>query len=421
MRFSDFQSLLEYFNSIPDFQKQGATAYRPGIEAVLNFCEEIGSPHTQFKSIHIAGTNGKGTVCSILSALLIQEGYKTGTYTSPHLTVLNERVKLNGVNCRDSDFLLFFNTYLDLVAKYQLTYFEQLTVFSFWYFAKENVDIAIIETGLGGRLDATNIIMPLCSVITSIGMDHQAILGNTIEKIAFEKAGIIKPHTPVFTGVLPLEAATVIQQIAKNRHSKLSELDADSFCSLDANSFYLKNFPDDLYFCEFKGSINHKNAVLCLNILKQLESVLPVSLSNCLIALKQAMKISGLLGRFEQLVPEKSWYFDGAHNPEAIYWLLENVKSKWNMDEVVIICTFMADKNVAEMVNLLKNCKKIYFFSINSDRAATFNQISSYFPQVIPVDETHIPTLFESLRNDKVIFTGSFYFYTIVKGWISRY
>ena len=421
MRFPDFQSLLEYLNSIPDFQKQGAIAYRPGIDAVLNFCKEIGNPHNKFKSIHVAGTNGKGTVCSILSALFIQEGYKTGTYTSPHLTVLNERVKLNGINCSDNDFVLFFNTYFDLIQKYQLTYFEQLTVFSFWLFAKENVEIAIIETGLGGRLDATNIIQPLCSVITSIGLDHQSILGNTIEKIAFEKAGIIKPFTPIFTGVLPNEALSVIKEIAKSRNAELRELDSDSFISVDSNSFYFKNFPDEIYFCEFKGSINHKNAVLCLNILKQLETVLPVSLPNCLIALKLAMKISGLLGRFEQLIPEHSWYFDGAHNPEAIYWLLENVNSKWNMDEVVIICAFMADKNLAEMINLLKNCKKIYFFTINSTRAATFNQISSYFSDVVPIDETHIPTLFKSLRNDKVIFTGSFYFYTIVKGWISRY
>ena len=421
MRFPNHQTLLAYLNTIPTFQKQGVLAYRPGIKAVLNFCIEIGSPHKKFKSIHVAGTNGKGTVCSILSALFIQEGYKTGSFTSPHLLVLNERVKLNGINCSDSDLLLFFNTYFDLIQKYELTYFEQLTVFSFWLFAKQNVDIAIIETGLGGRLDATNIIEPLCSIITSIGLDHQAILGHTIEKIAIEKAGIIKPSTPVFLGVLPIEATTIIREISDKKNAKITELDTNSFISVDSDSFFFKNNPNEIYFCEFKGSINHKNAVICLNILKQLETVLPVSLPNCLIALKQAMNISGLLGRFEQLIPNNSWYFDGAHNPEAIFWLLEHVNSKWNMDEVVIICAFMADKNLDDMITLLKNCKKIYFFTINSPRAATFNQISSYFSNVVLIDETHIPTLFKSLRNDKVIFTGSFYFYTIVKGWISRY
>lgn len=421
MRFQDFSDLLSYLNSIPDFQKQGNLAYRPGIDAVLSFCEEIGSPHKQFKSIHVAGTNGKGTVCSILSALFIQEGYKTGTYTSPHLTILNERVKINGIHCTSNDILNFFNSYFEAIIKYELTYFEQLTVFAFWFFAKEKVDIAIIETGLGGRLDATNIIEPLCSVITSIGFDHEAILGDSLQKIAMEKAGIIKPCTPILTGNLPSEALKEIQEIAIIRNANLIELDLNSFVSVDSSSFYLRKLPELIFNSEFKGSINHKNAVLCLNILKQLETVLPVSLPNCLIALKQAMTISGLLGRFEQLLPQKSWYFDGAHNPEAIYWLQESIKSQWNLNDVVIVCAFMSDKNLSEIINLLKNCKKVYFFTINSARAATFNQISSYFSGIIPIDETHIPTLFKSLRNDKVIFTGSFYFYSIVKGWISRY
>lgn len=419
--FSDISSLWNYLNSIPNFSKNGSSAYNPGLKNIQQFCERIGNPQNQFRSIHIAGTNGKGTVCSMLSAMCIQNEYKTGLYTSPHLLKLNERIKINGTEISDESLLKFYNLYYTELQNQQLTYFEQLTACAFWYFAKEKVDIAIIETGLGGRLDATNVITPIVSIITSIGLDHQDILGDSEPLIAAEKAGIIKKNIPVCTGLVSNEALQVIKSIAQLNESKLITFDPSKCISTSSQtcSLIIENQSLEVEL-DFSGRINHLNAWVSLQALNSIRKILPTDTKKNCAALTNTKLIIGFRGRFERLVPNRNWFFDGAHNVQAATMLVESMKSIAPLDSWTVICSFMRDKNSKEILNLYQKCKKIYFFEIKSERAATFNEISMYFSSIKTVDDFHIPPLLESLRNDTVIFTGSFFLYAIVKDWMVR-
>ena len=185
------------FSLLPVFQRDGAAAYKPGLETTLRLCGAVGNPQNSFKSIHIGGTNGKGSSSHTLASILQEEGYKTGLYTSPHLVDFRERIRINGVKIPEETIVELVESWSSLITDLKPSFFELTVALAFWYFSKEKVDIAVIEVGMGGRLDSTNVITPVASLITNIGLDHQAFLGDTIEKIATEKAGIIKPKIPV--------------------------------------------------------------------------------------------------------------------------------------------------------------------------------------------------------------------------------
>ncbi len=210
----NYQQALDWlFTQLPLFQKQGKAAYHPGLDHILALLEESNNPHHKIKTIHIAGTNGKGSVSHMLSAILQSAGYKTGLYTSPHLKSFEERIKVNGREM-DRDKVIQYTRYMKSSAVHP-SFFEMTVAMAFRYFEEEQVDIAVIETGMGGRLDSTNVITPLVSVITNVSMDHQQYLGNTLEAIAGEKAGIIKPGVPVVVGEKQTETSPVFLQKAK--------------------------------------------------------------------------------------------------------------------------------------------------------------------------------------------------------------
>ena len=194
------ETLTWMFSRLPMYQRKGAAAYRPGLEAMKKLDKHLGEPHKAFKSIHIAGTNGKGSTAHMLASVIQTAGYKTGLYTSPHLLDFRERMKVNGFEISKEDVVKFINTHKNYFEEEQLSFFEMTVGLAFWYFKKSQVEFAIIEVGLGGRLDATNIITPQLSVITNIGLDHTQFLGNTHVDIAREKAGIIKSKIPVVIG-----------------------------------------------------------------------------------------------------------------------------------------------------------------------------------------------------------------------------
>ena len=211
--FSHIKDVERYLLTLPKFSMVGAKAANFSLKKVKNFLQELGNPHKNFPSIHVAGTNGKGTVCHLLEATYRRAGYKTGLFTSPHLISFNERFRILGKPISDKKLLAFFAQVSSLLDTYNLTYFELSTVIAFTLFDHEFVDIAIIETGLGGRLDATNVLLPLLSVITSISYDHTDILGENLASIAWEKAGIIKKKVPCIVGKVPDERLSLVNII----------------------------------------------------------------------------------------------------------------------------------------------------------------------------------------------------------------
>lgn len=214
--FTHINDVWAFLDNIPKFQDSGISAANFSFDNITEFLRRIGDPHLELPAIHIAGTNGKGTTGYLLEKVYHDAGYVTGLFTSPHLIRYNERVRIGMHEIPDQDLMVFFNQYQDLLQEIKLSYFEISTALAFWYFKRCDVDIAILETGLGGRLDSTNLIEPLLSIITSVGLDHQDILGETIEEIAGEKAGIIKNETPVILGNMPETAELVCSRYAKD-------------------------------------------------------------------------------------------------------------------------------------------------------------------------------------------------------------
>ena len=215
------QTLEFLFQSLPAFETSGAMAYKPGLERIAAFCRHLGNPQRNFFTIHVAGTNGKGSVAHIIASVLQQAGYRTGLFTSPHLQDFRERIRVDGEMIPKQKVVNFVDKHHDKMVESELSFFEMTAAMAFDYFAQSDVEVAVIETGLGGRLDATNIIVPILSVITNIGLEHTALLGDTLQKIAAEKAGIIKKSIPVIVGEADVRYNEVIEQAAAANKSRV--------------------------------------------------------------------------------------------------------------------------------------------------------------------------------------------------------
>ena len=218
----NYSETIDYlFASLPTFQRDGATAYKPGLERISDFCRRIGNPQRNYFVIHVAGTNGKGSVCSMLTAVLQQAGYQTGLFTSPHLHDFRERIRVNGEMISKQKVVNFVNKHKTEMEECGLSFFEMTAAMAFDYFAQCDVEVAVIETGLGGRLDATNIVLPVVSVITNVGLDHTDLLGDSLPKIAREKGGIIKKCVPVIVGEKNPAYNLVLEEIAADKRSEV--------------------------------------------------------------------------------------------------------------------------------------------------------------------------------------------------------
>lgn len=225
MTFESIESVEAYLDQIPRFQNAGAAATDFKLSRFENFCGDIGDPQLAFPAIHVAGTNGKGSTCRILGSVYREAGFKVGVYTSPHLRRFEERFQINGSMIPESALLRFFREQVSKIEEHGLTYFEISTAIAFWWFSESEVDLAVVEVGLGGRLDATNLVSPVACAITSISLDHTDILGDTIREIAREKGGIIKSGVPVITGDLPEEARHELSRIAEKKGSRFITID----------------------------------------------------------------------------------------------------------------------------------------------------------------------------------------------------
>lgn len=341
------------FSQLPMFQNQGASAYKNDLSNIFLLDNYLNHPHKQFKTIHVAGTNGKGSTSSLLASVLQEAGYKVGLYTSPHLKDYRERIRING-NLISEDYVVdFVQNHKSFFEEYQLSFFEMTVGLAFDYFAHEKVDVAIIEVGLGGRLDATNIITPLLSVITNIGLDHTQFLGTTLREIAFEKGGIIKKNVPVVVGEYDLETKPVFDKLADYNNSKI-------FYAQDEN---IREIP-----CALLGDyqIANKKTVLCA--LQLLSDEFIYSQNHVESGFLNVIYNTGLLGRWQVLNASPKVVCDTAHNSHGLKVVLNQIK-KEQFDNLHIVLGVVNDKELDSILPLFPKNAKYYFCSPNVSRA----------------------------------------------------
>ena len=335
------------FNQLPMYQTQGASAYKEDLTNILLLSDHLGSPEKKLQCIHVAGTNGKGSTSHMLSSILQEAGYKVGLYTSPHLKDFRERIKINGKEISEDFVCTFIEKHKSYFEKGAFSFFEMSVGLALDYFVKEKVEIAIIEVGMGGRLDATNIITPLVSVITNIGLDHTQFLGNTLESIAFEKAGIIKLTIPVVIGEYTPETKPVFLSKAKECHSKI----------YFASDLLAETFPSDLI-----GDYQTHNKKTVLKTIEVLncQNDYTITENNSKSGFLNVVRNTGLQGRWQQLGESPKVICDTAHNKNGLEIVLNQIQ-KETFGKLHIVLGVVNDKDLNEILPLFPK-KAIYYF-----------------------------------------------------------
>lgn len=333
------------FAQLPMYQNKGKVAFNSKLDGITLFASHLGNPHTNFKSIHVAGTNGKGSSSHLLASVLQEAGYKVGLYTSPHLKDFRERIRINGKKINKDWVVDFIEDNSSFFEQRKLSFFEMTVGMAFSYFDKESVDIAIIEVGLGGRLDSTNIIHPEVSLITNIGLDHTDILGDTIPEIAREKAGIIKPNTPVVVSEFNEETAPIFKEVANKMNSKILFADSGNY-----NSDY------EIGLLGSYQKRNIKGVLGTLNLLKGFE----IREEDKVNGFKNVVKNTGLMGRWQKIGDQPTIICDTAHNKDGLSYVLEQLKNQ-EFDTLHIVIGVVKDKNITDILPLFpKNA--VYYF-----------------------------------------------------------
>ncbi len=358
----NYNEVLEYlFSQLPMFHRVGAAAYKPGLDNTHALMKLVGNPEVGLKYVHIAGTNGKGSTSHAIASVLQEAGYKTGLCTSPHLKDFRERIRVNGNMITEEAVVEFVEAYKEQWQELQPSFFEITIALSFWCFQKEKVDIAILETGMGGRLDSTNIITPEVSVITNIGLDHVQFLGDTFEKIALEKAGIIKENIPIVIGNMREEARAVIAEIAIERNSLL----IDSALLSD----------DEVPPFELTGNYQRENKKTAYTTLKQLQHLgWSISDKNIAVGFSSIIKNTGLLGRWQVLNESPLTIADVAHNEDGVRWVVNQLK-EINYHHLHFVIGVVNDKDVSAILSLLPSEATYYFCKANIPRGLDVNDL----------------------------------------------
>ncbi len=380
-----YQQTLDYLvTKLPLFSKIGAAAYKKDITNTVLLCKAAGNPQNKINTIHVAGTNGKGSVSHMLAAIFQHSGYKTGLYTSPHLKSFKERVKVNGEMVEEEFVVSFVERMKRVSEEINPSFFELTLVMALQYFSEQKVDIAIIETGLGGRLDSTNVITPELSIITNIGYDHMNILGDTLEKIAFEKAGIIKPNVPVVIGESIPQTKNIFLEKAKECKAKIvfaedkfnitklilrnSELEVD-VCR--TNTKEKENFTLDL-----NGIYQQKNLLTVLAAVDELNITgFNLEKAHTRLALASVKKTTGLHGRWDVIHQEPTIALDVAHNEDGIKQLLNQI-SLCNYKNLHIIFGIVKDKDANKILSLLPENANYYFTKAQIPRALPEDELT---------------------------------------------
>lgn len=340
------------FSQLPMFQMQGASAYKKDLTNTLLLVEHLHHPETKFKSIHVAGTNGKGSTSSMIASILQEAGYKVGLYTSPHLKDFRERIRINGEMISEDFVVDFISENKSFFEANQLSFFEMTVGLAFDYFAKEQVDVAVIEVGMGGRLDSTNVITPLVSVITNIGFDHTQFLGDTLPKIATEKAGIIKSNIPVVIGEYSEETKPVFLDKAKFENAPL---------------YFAQDNPEVAYECALLGDYQVHNKKTVIQVIDLLKSEFNIDENHIKLGLKNVIRNTGLLGRWQILNKAPFTVCDSAHNSHGLRIVLNQIQ-KHSFETLHVILGVVNDKDLDSILPLFPKNAKYYFCKPNVPR-----------------------------------------------------
>ena len=354
------------FSQLPMFQMQGASAYKKDLTNTLLLVEHLQHPETKFKSIHVAGTNGKGSTSSMIASILQEAGYKVGLYTSPHLKDFRERIRINGEMISEDFVVDFISENKSFFEANQLSFFEMTVGLAFDYFAKEQVDVAVIEVGMGGRLDSTNVISPLVSVITNIGFDHTQFLGDTLPKIAAEKAGIIKSNIPVVIGEYSEETKPIFIAKAKLENAPI---------------YFAQDNLEVAYECALLGDYQVHNKKTVLQAIKLLQSQFKIEENHIKLGLKNVIQNTGLLGRWQILKQKPFTVCDTAHNSHGLKIVLNQIQ-KHQFETLHIVLGVVNDKDLDSILPLFPKSAKYYFCKPNVPRgleAEILKQKASHF------------------------------------------
>ena len=352
------------FSQLPMYQNKGKIAFKKDLTNTLALSKHLKHPERKFKSIHVAGTNGKGSTSHMLASILQEAGFEVGLYTSPHLKDFRERIKING-KCVSKQFVIgFIKRITSFLNQNSLSFFEMTVGMAFDYFAKQKVDIAVIEVGLGGRLDSTNIITPEVSVITNIGFDHTQFLGDTLEQIAFKKAGIIKNKIPVVIGETQKETKPVFEKIAKEKKAAI---------------YFADTLVNKLYESDLKGAYQKYNIKTVVSTIAELKRKgYKISENNIVNGLKKVTENTGLLGRWQVLQLQPKVIADTAHNKEGLTYTMNQLKSEPH-DKLHLVLGFVNDKNLDTIIDLFPNKAHYYLCKPNVQRGLEVNILKDFF------------------------------------------
>ncbi|NDK54343.1 bifunctional folylpolyglutamate synthase/dihydrofolate synthase [Pontibacter fetidus] len=416
-----YQETLDYlYQQLPMFQRIGNAAFKKSLDNIIALCNALGNPQHTYKTIHVGGTNGKGSSSHMLAAILQEAGYKTGLYTSPHLKSFTERVRVNGIELPQQYLIDFVENYKLLFEEVQPSFFEMTVALAFQYFADEKVDVAVIEVGLGGRLDSTNIITPEASLITNIGFDHQALLGNTLQEIAGEKAGIIKPNIPATISLKQPETESVFK-------AKAAEVNAPLYFATDTYSVALKSHSleqqvfdvyrsDELYLADLKLDLtgiyqryNLPGVLQTIELLKErgfliTEEAIRSGLAN-------TKQLTGLKGRWQVLNYSPLTICDTGHNVDGINQILAQLQSL-QPKQVHFVFGAVNDKDITNILEMLPKNYSYYFCQASIPRALPVTELQQQADKVGLRGKSYssvaeaVQAARENAAPDEVIFIG---------------
>ena len=419
----NYTETLDYlFSSMPSFQQVGGDAYKPGLERITEFCRAIGNPQRSYFVIHIAGTNGKGSVSNILAAVLQQAGYQTGLFTSPHLTDFRERIRVNGEMIPKQKVVNFVDRYKTEMERLQLSFFEMTTAMAFDYFAQSDVEVAVIETGLGGRLDATNIVQPLISVITNIGLEHTEYLGDSLPKIAREKGGIIKKCTPVIVGEKNPNYNLVLEEIASdlrcdltyaNEAFVLEDWDYDSDKQVVTMTRTRDNHPYQVRL-DLLGEYQRQNLATAATVLDKLHEATPLSISRRAFVegVRDVTKLTSFRGRWHILSQEPLIVCDTGHNEHGLTEVAKQLNARQNSGKLVCIMGFCNDKEFDKMLALMPRDAHYILTQASIRRAASLEKMTEVATalaldfEVVPTVEEAVEKAQQQLSKEDMLFIG---------------
>ena len=409
----NYTETLEFlFTSMPSFQRVGGEAYKPGLERIASFCQHIGNPQRNYYTIHVAGTNGKGSVSHMLASILREAGYRTGLFTSPHLTDFRERIRVDGEMIPKQKVVNFVNKHQEKMKELDLSFFEMTASMAFDYFDQCDVEVAVIETGLGGRLDATNLITPILSIVTNVGFDHTEFLGETIEKIAAEKAGIIKKSIPVIVGQHSEAYDKVFVERAKELNSRIIfaedewALNGVEHFDNENQHFSLTRVRDGKGYeldVDLLGDYQRHNIVTVCAAADYLAENTPLTISRRAHreGLQVAAASTGLAGRWQVLSREPYTVCDTGHNVDGIRYVAEQLNNL-ECDRLFAVMGFAREKELSKILALLPTKAHYIFTRANIERARAIEDIAAEATK-LGLDFETVPTVWEAVERARCL------------------